>query len=292
MTTDPGPGDSSETRLLDGAIAFQRDVFPAQPGGLALGQSPHTLFIACADSRVIPELITQSAPGELFVCRNIGNIVPAYGEMLGGVSAVIEYAMHALGVANVVVCGHTGCGAMQALSSPDDPTLAQMPTVSAWLRNAAAARSVVSILHPHLHGAASVQALVEQNVQTQLGHLRTHPAVAARLAQGRLALHGWVYDIADGRVFVLDEATRRFVPAAEALAGVLARATDRAAGHAAPAHDLEAPDADPLPAPASYDLGPDTARPNTASPDSAGTGTGDPDTAGPDPGIAGQDAPR
>ncbi len=222
-------------RLLDGAIHFQRDVFPAQPGGLALAQSPHTLFIACADSRVIPELITQSVPGELFVCRNIGNIVPAYGEMLGGVSAVVEYAVHALGVANIVVCGHTGCGAMQALSNPDDPALAQMPTVSAWLRNAAAARSVVSILHPHLHGAASVQALVEQNVQTQLGHLRTHPAVAARLAEGRLALHGWVYDIADGRVAVLDEAARRFVPADEALAAVLARATERSRENAAAA---------------------------------------------------------
>ncbi len=248
MTTDPPPGDASVPRLLDGVLQFQRDVFPAQPQGLARGQSPHTLFIACADSRVIPELITQSAPGELFVCRNIGNIVPAYGEMLGGVSAVIEYAVHALGVANVVICGHTGCGAMQALSDPDNPVLAQMPTVSAWLRNAAAARSVVSILHPHLHGAACVQALVEQNVQTQLGHLRTHPAVAARLAQGRLALHGWVYDIATGEVGVLDEAARRFVPAAEALAATLSRATGRDDGAAAdvspPAGDRQdAPDA-------------------------------------------------
>jgi len=212
MPDDPGTAGarSSVTQLLDGVMQFQRDVFPAQPG----------------------DLITQSAPGDLFVCRNIGNIVPAYGEMLGGVSAVIEYAVHALGVANIVICGHTGCGAMQALSNPDDPTLAQMPTVSAWLRNATAARSVVAILHPHLHGEASVQALVEQNVLTQLGHLRTHPAVAARLAQGRLALHGWVYDIADGRVGVLDEATRRFVPAADALATVLAR--DHGPGQAAP----------------------------------------------------------
>ena len=223
MTTDPG---ASVTQLLDGVIAFQRDVFPAQPEGLARSQSPHTLFVACADSRVIPELITQSAPGELFVCRNIGNIVPAYGEMLGGVSAVIEYAVHALGVANIVICGHTGCGAMQALSSPDDPTLAQMPTVSAWLRNAAAARSVVATLHPHLHGAASVQALVEQNVLTQLGHLHTHPAVAVGLARGRLALHGWVYDIADGHVSVFDPPPRTLVPPATALASLLDRARE------------------------------------------------------------------
>ncbi len=238
------PGDAgprpSVTRLLDGVMQFQRDILPTRAGDLARlarGQNPHTLFIACADSRVIPELITQSDPGELFVCRNIGNIVPAYGEMLGGVSAVIEYAVHALGVANIVICGHTGCGAMQALSSPDDPALAQMPTVSAWLRNAAAARSVVAILHPHLHGEASVQALVEQNVLTQLGHLRTHPAVAARLAQGGLALHGWVYDIASGQVGVLDEAAGRFVPAADARAAALARAS----GHATAPAGEDAP---------------------------------------------------
>lgn len=256
MTNDDPAEKTSATRLLDGAIQFQRDVFPAQPEGLALGQNPHTLFVACADSRVIPELITQSGPGELFVCRNIGNIVPAYGEMLGGVSAVVEYAVHALGVANIVICGHTGCGAMQALSNPDDPTLARMPTVSAWLRNATAARSVVSILHPHLHGAACVHALVEQNVVTQLGHLRTHPAVAARLAQGGLALHGWVYDIATGSVAVLDEAARRFVPAPEALASVLARA------------------------PATAPVPPGSSRPSSSNPGS------------PSPGSSGESAPR
>src|ERR1700709_1401254 len=121
------------SRLLDGVRKFRREVFPdrAEIYKKSVGQTqrPHTLFIACADSRIDPELITQSGPGEIFVCRNIGNIVPAYGEMLGGVSAVLEYAVHALGVANIVVCGHTGCGAMQALSNPDDPTLAQMPTV-------------------------------------------------------------------------------------------------------------------------------------------------------------------
>ncbi len=221
---NPVPAACSVAQLLDGVMQFQRDVFPDQAGDfarLARSQSPHTLFIACADSRVIPELITQSAPGELFVCRNIGNIVPAYGEMLGGVSAVIEYAVVALEVANIVICGHTGCGAMKALASPDDPTLARMPTVSAWLRNAAAARSVVRTLHPHLHGEGAVQALVEQNVLIQLGHLQTHPAVATRLAHGRLALHGWLYDIADGHVSVLEAASGRFVPAAAALASLL-----------------------------------------------------------------------
>jgi carbonic anhydrase len=202
-------------------VQFQRDVFPEQRDDferLAEGQNPHTLFIACADSRVVPELITQTEPGELFVCRNIGNIIPAYGEMLGGVSAVVEYAVVALGVRHIVVCGHSGCGAMRALAHPEDKSLEAMPTVTSWLRNAAAARSVVCTLHPHLQNDAFVDALVKQNVLTQLGHLRTHPAVAARLAGGEIELHGWVYDIGSGQIEIINERTRQLVPVATAAA--------------------------------------------------------------------------
>ncbi len=209
------------SQLLEGVLHFQNEVFPEQREDftrLAHEQKPHTLFIACADSRVIPELITQSEPGELFVCRNIGNIVPAYGEMLGGVSAVVEYAVMALGVGHIVICGHSGCGAMKALAHPEDHALQAMPTVTSWLRNAAAARSVVRTLHPHLHGDAEISALVAQNVLTQLGHLRTHPSVAARLAAGGLELHGWIYDIASGQVVVMDETTRQVVPVSTAAA--------------------------------------------------------------------------
>jgi carbonic anhydrase len=163
-------------------------------------------------------MITQTDPGELFVCRNIGNIVPAYGEMLGGVSAIVEYACTALGISHIVVCGHSDCGAMKGLLNPDDPNLRRMPTVTSWLRNAEAARSVVEVMRPGLEGAAKVQALVEQNVRTQMQHLRTHPAVAARLAEGRLSLHGWVYGIEDGTVFTLDEAGGEPVPLGRAVA--------------------------------------------------------------------------
>jgi carbonic anhydrase len=209
------------SQLLDGVMEFQRKVFPDQRDDfarLAQAQKPHTLFIACADSRVVPELITQSQPGELFVCRNIGNIIPAYGEMLGGVSAVVEYAVLALGVGHIVVCGHSGCGAMKALANPGDRALEAMPTVTSWLRNAAAAHSVVSTLHPDLQGDAAVEALVEQNVLTQLGHLRTHPSVAAQLARGVLKLHGWIYDIGTGQVELIDELTRQTVPVGTAAA--------------------------------------------------------------------------
>src|SRR6516225_8060745 len=131
--------------LLDGVDEFTHHVFPGNKElfhSLAHSQAPHTLFITCADSRVSPEMITQTRPGELFVCRNIGNIVPAYGEMLGGVSAVVEYAVLALNVRQIVICGHSDCGAMKGLAS--GATIAdEMPTVHAWLRNAEAARSVV-----------------------------------------------------------------------------------------------------------------------------------------------------
>jgi carbonic anhydrase len=192
--------------LLDGVDEFTHQVFPGNQElfqSLAHSQAPHTLFITCADSRVSPEMITQARPGELFVCRNIGNIVPAYGEMLGGVSAV------------VVLCGHTDCGAMKGLASGGTAT-ANMPTVTAWLRNAEAARSVVQTRG--LDENQIVQALVEENVRLQLTHLRTHPAVAARVAQNQLQLQGWVYDIGQGTVSIFDDTHGRFESLGEARA--------------------------------------------------------------------------
>jgi len=202
-------------RLAAGVKAFREQAFPKRRElfkQLANRQTPQTLFIACADSRVVPELITQTDPGELFVCRNIGNIVPAYGEMLGGGSAVVEYACTALEVTDIVICGHSDCGAMKALLTPDAPLLRSMPTVASWLRNADAARSVVAATRPDLAGPALVQALVEQNVRTQLGHLRTHPAVAGRLATGQLALHGWVYGIETGSISAASGEDGDFAP--------------------------------------------------------------------------------
>lgn len=206
--------------LVEGVLQFREQIYPGrreQFRRLASGQRPHTLFITCADSRVVPEMITQTDPGELFVCRNIGNMVPAYGEMMGGVSAIVEYACTALGVSHVVVCGHSDCGAMKGLLNPDDPNLRRMPTVASWLRNAEAARGVVDVTRPDLEGAAKVQALVEQNVRTQMQHLRTHPAVAARLAEGSLSLHGWIYDIEEGTVCTLDQEGGEPTPLAHAI---------------------------------------------------------------------------
>ncbi|MGW2592081.1 carbonic anhydrase [Streptomyces sp. NPDC001515] len=180
--------------LADGVARFQEDVFPAKAqlfARLATHHAPHTLFIGCSDARVVPELITGAEPGELFVVRTAGNLVPAYTPGADGVAAGIEYAVGVLGVRDVVVCGHSACGAMTALA--EDHDLSGAPAVAGWLRLADA-----SVARTGARG--DVPALVRQNVLAQLATLATHPSVARALAERRLALHGWVYDIATGRV--------------------------------------------------------------------------------------------
>ena len=137
--------------LHQGVRRFHTDVFlenrQQYERAASEAQRPHTLFITCADSRIEPGALTQSGPGDIFVARNIGNVVPAYGEMLGGVSAVIEYSVMALNVSQIVVCGHSDCGAMKGLL--DRESLSGMPTVDRWLHNAEAALSIVKARNPH-----------------------------------------------------------------------------------------------------------------------------------------------
>jgi len=174
-------------------------------------QTPHALFITCADSRIDPEMITQSGPGDLFVTRNVGNLVPAYGEMMGGVSAVIEYAVMALKVQHVVVCGHSDCGAMKGLLNPE--SLEKMPTVRSWLKNAHAALSVAdSLAEPNEKPSTLMRRLTEENVLLQLQHLRTHPSVAGAMAREELTISGWVYDIGKGEVRISEDGGRVFRP--------------------------------------------------------------------------------
>jgi len=210
----PNDPQESRERLLAGVRRFQREVYPEREAAyrqsVSEGQKPHALFITCADSRIDPELITQSGPGEIFVSRNIGNLVPAYGEVMGGVSAIIEYAVAALQVSHVVVCGHTDCGAMIGLLHPEK--VARLPVVKSWLRNGETALSIVRSRGTAADEHAALHELIEENVLQQLNHLRTHPSVAGRLAQGSLALSGWVYDIGHGTVSVYDEEQRRFLP--------------------------------------------------------------------------------
>ena len=213
--------------LKEGVRRFRAEVYPQQAEIFARAasqpQRPHTLFITCADSRVDPNAITSSGPGEVFVTRNIGNMVPAYGEMLGGVSAVIEFAVSSLRVQHVVVCGHSEFGAMKALLEPE--SVVSMPTVINWLTNAHAALAVAETLHgrvPHIKSghsgdsetvaghASLLDLLTEQNVFLQLQHLKTHPSVARALAVQELTLSGWVYDIGTGQVRIAEDGERSF----------------------------------------------------------------------------------
>jgi carbonic anhydrase len=193
---------------------FQRDAFPQRKAEYRRvaqeGQKPHALFITCADSRIDPELITQSGPGDIFVCRNIGNLVPAYGEALGGVSAIVEYAVAGLQIRHVVVCGHTDCGAMIGLLHPEKVT--NLPVVKSWLLHGEAALSIVRYRDTAKDEHHALDELIEENVVLQMNHLRTHPSVAGPLAQGALALSGWVFDIEHGIVRVYDEEQRKFTP--------------------------------------------------------------------------------
>ncbi len=213
MPSEKTPEESLQS-LAAGVRRFRREVYPQNQDryekAVQQPQRPHTLFITCADSRIDPELLTQSGPGDIFVSRNIGNIVPAYGQMLGGVSAVIEYAVLALEVKQIVVCGHSDCGAMKGLLHPE--SLTQLPTVSAWLKNAETALSIVKARETTPDEQATLRELIEQNVLLQVNHLRTHPSVAGRLAQGKLGVHGWVYDIGPGQVNVHDVDSNHFVP--------------------------------------------------------------------------------
>ncbi|MGW8762977.1 carbonic anhydrase [Streptomyces sp. NPDC055815] len=162
---------------------------------------PVALFIGCSDARVVPELITQTDPGELFVIRTAGNLVPAHTPGTDGVTAGVEYAVAVLGVRDIVVCGHSACGAMTALAEGHD--LSAAPAVAAWLRHADA-----SLARAAAGGTVDVAALVRENVAAQLANLTTHPSVARALATGDVRLHGWVFDIADGTVEELPATAR------------------------------------------------------------------------------------
>lgn len=200
--------------LIGRVFSFEKTIFPGSGELFAKlvsqGQEPKALMISCADSRVVPEQILQAQPGELFVCRNAGNIVPPYANMNGGVSSTVEYAVAALGVRDIIICGHSDCGAMKALNDPS--LLEGMPNVAAWLRHGAAATHVVSRCCPDLSGTERLRALSFENIIAQLAHIRTHPSVAAAIAQGEMALHGWFVDINAGQVFGLDGEVGKFVP--------------------------------------------------------------------------------
>ncbi|MDZ4820147.1 MAG: carbonic anhydrase [Planctomycetota bacterium] len=210
-----GDNNAGMHRLVAGIHEFQSNVFQSQRElfeNLAGGQRPGGLFITCSDSRINPNLITQTDPGELFILRNVGNIVPPFSPTTadGGASAAIEFAVTALDVEYIVICGHSHCGAMKGLLHPED--LTEMPSVSAWLGNAESARRIVRTNYTGLSEEDQMSVMIQENVLVQLENLRTHPAVAVRLApRGDLRLYGWVYKIETGEVFAYSADEGQFV---------------------------------------------------------------------------------
>ena len=192
--------------LKDGIRRFQREVYPAQAEtyrkAMSEPQKPRALIVTCADSRIHPDVLTQARPGDVFVTRNIGNMVPTYGEMIGGVSGVLEFAVRELGVRHVAICVHTDCGAMKGLLEPE--SVEAMPIVKSWLTNAHAALSVAKAVQARTGEADLLRILTEENVSLQMRHLLTHPSVAGAVAAGELTISGWVYDIAEGQVRICE----------------------------------------------------------------------------------------
>ncbi len=205
-------------KLVQGIHHFQVNIFSPQRElfeRLATGQHPDALFITCSDSRINPNLITQTDPGDLFILRNAGNSVPPYGAANGGEGATIEFAVVGLGVKDIILCGHSHCGAIKGLLYPE--TLEDMPLVAAWLSHAEATRRIIREKYRDRTGPAFLTTAIEENVLVQLENLRTHPAVAAGVASGTLKLHAWVYKIETGEVFAYDPERGQFVPVTEVL---------------------------------------------------------------------------
>jgi len=201
-------------RLIQGLHEFQTNYFSTHRdlfGLLSQGQQPRILFITCSDSRIDPNLITQTEPGEMFIIRNAGNIIPAYGATNGGEGAAVEYAVHALGIEDIIVCGHNHCGAMKGLLQIGK-LAEEMPAVYEWLKHAEATRRIIKEHYQEYEGEELLDAATRENVLTQLENLRTYPVIHSRLKNGQIHLHGWVYEIETGEVVEYDSALSKFVP--------------------------------------------------------------------------------
>ncbi len=200
-------------RLIEGHKHFLAEVFPgkrAQFHLLAETQAPEWLFITCSDSRVVPDLILGTGPGDLFITRNAGNVVPLTSHDVDGVTATIEYAVEVLKVKAAILCGHSDCGALKA--ALDRKGLEEMPKARRWLSHVEAAWSHRQPVNPEDGEGAELAALIRGNVVAQLFNLRAQPAVARAISEGRLTVYGWYYDILTGRIEQYDEQQRRFVP--------------------------------------------------------------------------------
>jgi carbonic anhydrase len=212
-------------RLLEGVHRFQEEEFGKYKAMFRRlsreGQKPHTLFITCADSRVLAELITQSKPGDLFVIKNIGNIVPPGTDFSGqnSTGAGIEFAVEMLGVSDIVVCGHSDCGAVAAFMAPQLEL--GLKHLHRWIELAAPVRDLIRTNYQHLKtDAERLRAAEEENVLFSIERLHSYECVSRRLAEGSLRLHAWFFKIATGELFAYDPVPKQFVPITRAENGL------------------------------------------------------------------------
>ncbi len=214
-------------KLIRGIVDFRRNVRPSCKDAfaqLALGQSPDTLFVACSDSRVVPNLFASSDPGDLFVLRNVGNLIPPCGALGRSASAeseaaALEFALLKLPVPQIIVCGHSECGAMGALLNGRAGVAA--PNLRNWLRHGEGSLERLrsgAQLEKHLEAHNQLSQL---NVLEQMEHLKTYPVVRQRLQEGRVHLHGWWFDIREAEVYEYEPEEERFRLIDESYAQVL-----------------------------------------------------------------------
>lgn len=202
-------------KLIEGIHQFQRNICQQDRekyAKLVQGQNPEALFITCSDSRVVPSIITQSEPGDLFIIRNVGNIVPAYGERNNSEAAAIEYAVGVLGVKDIIVCGHTHCGAMHFMldASHEKMHNKEYEALHDWLRFAEGARRAVAKYYAGLTLEEQLEVCAELSVLAQIENLRSHPSVMLALTSGQLTLHAWVFDIECSQMNAFNPNTGQF----------------------------------------------------------------------------------
>jgi carbonic anhydrase len=213
-------------KLIQGILDFRQKVLPGYRktfAKLALGQKPDALFVACSDSRVVPNLFASSDPGDLFVIRNVGNLIPPVGGS-GSVGAAVEFAVNVLQVKDIIVCGHSECGAMEALlKTAPDPSL---PRLKTWLDHGRVAveklqggSTLDKTLKPH-------DQLSQLNVLEQMKHLESFPEIKERLKQGKLHIHGWWFDIRRADVYAFEAKAKRFLLIDEAEADRILKRMD------------------------------------------------------------------
>lgn len=200
-------------KLIKGLREFKSSYFSANEElfeQLSHGQKPRVLFITCSDSRIDPNLITQAGLGELFVIRNAGNIIPPFGATNGGEGATIEYAIQALDIQQIIVCGHSHCGAMKGLMKLDSLRV-EMPLVHDWLKYAEATRRLVKDNYSHYEGEELLEIIIAENVLTQIENLRTYPVIRSKLHQGQLSIYAWIYQIETGEILAYDPQKHAYV---------------------------------------------------------------------------------